>query len=97
MIVCFINRDVRYKIYANRRKARNVDMNQFLVRGTKKIFINENLMPTRKLSFWKVKQQAMAEKWNYYWTNDGNVFTKKYNGSSTVAIRNDVDLNLIKN
>jgi len=62
IIVRFTNRNIRNKIYANRRKARNANMNQFSVPGTKKIFINKNLMPTRKLLFWKVKQQVKAEK-----------------------------------
>jgi len=47
IIVHFTNQDVRNKIYANRRKARNADLNQFSVPGIKKIFINENLTPTR--------------------------------------------------
>jgi len=61
IIVRFTSRDVRNKIHANRRRARNADMDQFSVPSTKKIVINENLTPTRTLLFWKVKQQAMAE------------------------------------
>ena len=48
IIVCFISRDVRNKIYENRKLLRNADLFKFSVDDTKAIFINENLTHNRK-------------------------------------------------
>ena len=48
IIVRFTNRDTRNKMFANRKFMHNLDLKQFSVPGTEKIFINENWTQTRK-------------------------------------------------
>ena len=97
IIVRFTSRDIRNQIYANRKKARFVDLKNFSVSDTKNIFVNENLTPTRKQLFWKTKQEVKNNSWKYIWTHNGNVFVKKDDNASITAIKNELDLNLIKN
>ena len=96
IIVRFTSRDIRNQIYANRKKARFVDLKNFSVSDTKNIFVNENLTPTRKQLFWKTKQEVKNNSWKYIWTHNGNVFVKKDDNASITAIKNELDLNLIK-
>ena len=96
IIVRFTSRDIRNQLYANRKKARFVDLKNFSVSDTKNIFVNENLTPTRKQLFWKTKQEVKNNSWKYIWTHNGNVFVKKDDNASITAIKNELDLNLIK-
>ena len=96
IIVRFTSRDIRNQIYANRKKARFEDLKNFSVTDTKNIFVNENLTPTRKQLFWKTKQEVKNNSWKYIWTHNGNVFVKKDDNASITAIKNELDLNLIK-
>ena len=96
IIVRFVNRDVCNRIYHNRQMTRNLDLNQFSVKGTQQIFINENLTHTRKQLFWKTKQKTKEAKFQFFWTNNGNIFVKKCEMTDPVLIKNDGDLNLIK-
>ena len=96
IIVRFTSRDIRNQVYANRKKARFVDLKNFSVSDTKNIFVNENLTPTRKQLFWKTKQEVKNNSWKYIWTHNGNVFVKKDDNASITAIKNELDLNLIK-
>ena len=96
IIVRFTSRDIRNQIFANRKNARFVDLKNFSVSDNKNIFVNENLIPTRKQLFWKTKQQVKNNSWKYIWTHNGNVFVKKDDNASITAIKNELDLNLIK-
>ena len=78
IIVRNTNRDTRNKMFANRKFICNLDLKQFSVPETEKIFINENLTQTRKKLFWQIKQKAKKEEWKYYWTVIGNIFVKKH-------------------
>ena len=96
IIVRFTSRDIRNQIYANRKKARFVDLKNFSVSDTKNIFVNENLTPTRKQLFWKTKQEVKNNSWKYIWTHNGNIFVKKDDNANITEIKNELDLNLIK-
>ena len=58
IIVRITNRDIRNKIYANRKQTRTLDLKKFSVSDTNNIFINKNLTQSRKRLFWKTKQRA---------------------------------------
>ena len=73
-----------------------MDLKNFSVSDTKNIFVNENLTPTRRQLFWKNKQQVKNNSWKYIWTHNGNVFVKKDDNACITAIKNELDLNLIK-
>ena len=96
IIVRFTNRDIRNKLYANRKQTRTLDLKKFSVNDTKKIFINENLTQSRKRLFWKTKQRAKNENWKYYWTHNGSILAKKDDDTDAIPIKSDLDLDLIK-
>ena len=96
IIVRFVNRVIRNKLYANRKLTRSANLNKFSVAGTEKIYLNENLTQIRKKLFWKTKQKAKQMNYRYIWTTNGNIFAKKSDDEITLAIKNDLDLNLIK-
>ena len=56
-------------------------------------FVNRDI---RKKLFWKSKQKAKQMNYRYIWTTNGNIFAKKSDDEITLAIKNDLDLNLIK-
>ena len=86
IIVRFISRDVRNRLYANRK----------LLRGKKNhVFINENLTCYRKKLFWNAKQKAKLNQFHYFWTSNGNIFVRKCEESQTLMIKNEKELDLI--
>ena len=48
IIVRFVNRDIRNKLYANRKLTRSANLNKFSEAGTEKIYLNKNLTEIRK-------------------------------------------------
>ena len=83
----FTNHDIRNKMFPNRKFIRNLDLKQFSVPGTEKMFINEYLTQTRKKLFWQTKQKAKKEEWKYFWTVNGNIFVKKHDDANAVLIK----------
>ena len=90
-----LSRDVCNQVYRNRKLLRNADLKNFSIEGTSKIFINENLTPTRKKLFWKAKQLAKTNNYKFFWTVNGNVFVRKAEETEAVLIKNEHDLRLI--
>ena len=95
IIVRFISRDVRNKIYENRKLLRNADLSKFSVDDTKAIFVNENLTHNRKRLFWKAKQMAKANQFKYIWTANGKILVKKSDEANSLLIKNEHDLGSI--
>ena len=86
IIVRFISRDVRHRLYANRK----------LLREKKNhVFINKNLSRYRKKLFWNAKQKAKSNQFHYFWTSNGNIFVRKCEESQPLMIKNEKDLDLI--
>ena len=96
IIVRFVSRDVRNKIYANRKLTRQLDMKKFGIKGTTKLFINENLTLLRKRLFWKTKQKVKEAGYKYIWTSNGNIFVRKVDEANPIAVNSEKDLNLIQ-
>lgn len=96
IIVRFVNRDIRNRIYTNRKKARLADFAQFPVEGTQAVYINENLTRQRKKLFWKTKQQAKTCGYKFYWTINGNIFIRQDEDSPSIQIKSENDLAMIK-
>ena len=97
IIACFTNRDIRNKIYANRKATRTASLVNFSVPGTEKIYVNENLTRPRKNLFWQIKQKAKNVGFRFYWITNGNIFVKQFDQAEVIAIKNENDLNLIVN
>ena len=83
IIIRFVSRDIRNKLFSNRRNARNADFSNFSVNGVGSIFINENLTYHKKQLFWKSKQKAKETGFKFYWTLNGNVFVRKSEDDKT--------------
>ena len=95
IIVRFVGRDIRNKIFANRKLARNLDLEKFSVKGTERLFINENLTQQRKKLFWLAKQKMKAADFKFIWTSNGSIFVRKSEDSDTINIKSALDLDLI--
>ena len=96
IIARFVNRDIRNRLYSNRKLARDLDLKSFSVKDTQHIYINENLTHERKRLFWKAKQLAKSEGFRFFWTHNGTVLVRKSEESDILAIKSDNDLSLIK-
>ena len=96
IIVRFVSRDVRNKIYANRKLTRQLDMKKFGIKGTTNLFINENLTLLRKRLFWKTKQKVKEAGYKYIWTSNGNIFVRKVDEANPIAVNSEKDSNLIQ-
>ena len=90
IIVRLVSRLKRNKIYANRFKAKNIE--GFPVDGMEKLFINENLTQRRKRLFWNTKQKAKELGYKFFWTHNGQIYTRKVEESEKIYIRTESDL-----
>ena len=98
IIARFTNRDVRNKIYANRKATRTASLTNFSVPGTEKVYVNENLIRPREKLFWQTKQKAKKVGFKYFWTTNGNIFVKQTDPAEVIAIKSEKeDLNLMVN
>ena len=95
IIVRFVSRDIRNKLFSNRRNARNADFSNFSVNGVESI-INKNSTYHKKQLFWKSKQKAKETGFKFCWTLNGNVFVRKSEDDKPILIKNVHDLALIK-
>ena len=76
IIARFVNRDIRNKLYANRKLLRSIDLSKFSITGTEKIYVNENLTQLRKKLFWQTKVKAKKMNYKYYWSMNNNIYIK---------------------
>ena len=86
IIVRFISRDVRNKVFSNRKLIRSADMKKFFINGTENLYVNENLTKFRKKLFWSAKQKAKSNRFRLYWTANGNVFARRSEKSTPILI-----------
>ena len=96
IIVRFISRDIRNRLYTNRQNLRNANSKHSATDGMNHFYINENLTRYRKKLFWNVKTRAKSHQFKYYWTSNGNIFVKKSDESQPLLIKSDEDLALIE-
>ena len=57
-----------------------------------KVFINENLTQRRKRLFWNTKQKAKELGYKFFWTHNGQIYTRKDEESEKNYIRTESDL-----
>jgi len=97
IIVRFVSRDIKNKIYNNRKHAKNADFSKLSIQGMEKVYVNENLTHLRKNLFWETKQQAKKAGFKFYWTIiNGNIFVRKCESTDPILISDENDLELIK-
>ena len=75
IIVRLVSRLKRNEICANRFKAKDIE--GFPVDGMEKVFINKNLTRRRKRLFWNTKQKAKELGYKFFWTHNGQIYTRK--------------------
>ena len=90
IIVRLVSRPKRNEIHANRFKAEDIE--GFPVDGMEKMFINENLTQRRKRLFWNTKQKAKELGYKFFWTDNGQIYTRKDEESEKIYIRTESDL-----
>ena len=96
IIVRFVSRDVRNQLYVNRKLARTANILEFSLQGAVNVYINENLIQSRKKLFCHAKQKAIANNFKFYWTVNGNVYVRKFSDSDALLIKNIDDISKIK-
>ena len=57
------------------------------------VYINENLAPSTRTLFWRVRTFKRENKYRFAWTKDGNCYLRKTEGSPVFHIRTELDLN----
>ena len=97
IIVRFVNRDVRSRIYNNRKNARNADFTKLSIKGVEKIFINENLTYLKKKLFWKSKQKAKEAGFKFFWIMSGNVYVRKLEDDKPMLLKMNKTWALLNN
>lgn len=97
-IVKFTRRETKDKVYSNRKKIAgkkpsNLETVKSIVKTDMKLFISESLTPSRKKLFGAANAARKLLKWKYIWTNNGRIYLKKNEESSTTTIDSDDDFN----
>ena len=90
IIVRFVSRLIRNQVYANRYKAKYIK--DFPVEGMEKLYVNENLTQRRKKLLWQTKQAAKERDYDYFWTNNGQIYLRKDEESNKIHIKSETDL-----
>ena len=75
--------------------ARGTKSKQFSVEGMQKLYINKNLTSRRKKLFRRAKQKVAQCKYQYYWTNKGDIYVRQNQTAEAIQINTDDDLNKI--
>ena len=57
-----------------------------------KLFINENFTQRRKKLFWNTKQKAKELLYQFFWTNNGQIYARKNDESKKLLIKTEIDL-----
>ena len=90
IIVRFISRQKRNEMYSNRMQAKHIS--DFLVQGTNKLYVNENLTQRRKRLFWLAKQKVKELNYKFIWTSNGQIFIREDEKADSLPIRTEYDL-----
>ena len=89
VIVSFVSRQKRNEMYENRFKAKEID--DFPVEGMKNLGY-ENLTQRQKQLFWKTKQKAKELGFKYFWSNNGQIYTRENGDAEKIHIKTEDDL-----
>ena len=85
IIVRFVSRYKRIKVYVSRFKSKKIG--KFPVQNMERLIINESRTQKRKLLFWQTKQKAEDLDYKFYWTFNGQIFVRKNEESDKVHIK----------
>ena len=95
IIVKFTRRDTRNRFYGSRRKLANKkvkDLPDLNLTSTENVFISESLTPYKKKLFGEVNKPRKKLKWKYIWTQNGRIFIKANENTTTRSFDTVEDL-----
>ena len=95
MIVKFTRRDVRNHFYGQRKAVAGKKISSLSsldISSDKKLYISESLTAFRKKLFGAANKMRKDLKWNYIWTQNGQIYLKQKDKSTPVTIKSAQDL-----
>ena len=96
IIVRFATRRARDAVYDGRRKLKETSTRRMgLSRMDGKVFINENLAPTKKALLKKANEKRKQAGWRFLWTVNGTILVRKSQNVPPVAVNREEDLHKI--
>ena len=99
IIVRFSSHSKKQEFYQARFKLREADFSSILpapVESSQSIFINENLTARRKELLAKARKLKKEKSYHRVWTMDGKIFLRIAEGTKTIQIREEDDLDKFK-
>ena len=94
IIARFCNRDLKNNIYQKRRNL--IGVRDFGIEGMTALYVNENLTHRRRNLFAMAYKQKSLLKYQFIWTVNGEIFTRKCTNSEKIRIANEQDINNLK-
>jgi len=94
IIVKFSNRDVRNQLYQKRSLIPQIT--NFELPGMEFLYITENLTKYRKELFVQAKRLKQIHKYQYLWTNQGQIYMRRNANSKVIKISRPEDLASIR-
>lgn len=92
IIVKFVRREVRERLYRARKRLKSITMADFGFSVDKKIFINESLTPKNKELFKDCLRFKKDNSFKFLWTNAGKIFLRRNADSPVILINSSVDI-----
>lgn len=95
IIVMFKNRTARNEFYLQRKNLKNIKVSQLGIKGLNEanfLFVNESLTIQNAILFKKVRSKCKLLRYEFSWTNNGNVLCRKNSTSKIIAISDDSDI-----
>ena len=95
IIVRFTTRNVRNKIYKNKKKVYSFTTKDLGFETANCTFINENLTPATRSLMHETDLKRKEMGWKYIWAKNGKIYCKTHVGTKAVIIQQTDDLNNI--
>ena len=95
IVVKFVRRDVRNRLYANRRKLvkkKACNLPDLDLDLNNNVYISESLTSTRKKLFGEINKERKRLKWKHIWTQNGRIFIKEADGGRSFSFNSFEDL-----
>ncbi|XP_077978266.1 uncharacterized protein LOC144433778 [Glandiceps talaboti] len=95
IIVKFVRRSLRNKLYSSRKNLKGKTTRNIGVTSNNRIYINENLTSTNKQLFFQVNQLRNEKHWKFIWTHNGKIYVRKNVGDPAIIVATIRDLDRI--
>ena len=95
IVVKFVQRDVRNRFYANRRKLvkkKACNLPDLGLDLNNNVYISESLTSTCKKLFGEINKERKRLKWKHIWTQNGRIFVKEADAGRSFSFNSFEDL-----